>query len=274
MTYQRQTLRKPALFEGLGLHSGIPVKVTVNPGNSGIRFRYGSQIWAATPENVTDTTRCTRLGEISTVEHLMSALGGLEITDVEIEVSEPELPAMDGSSKPFLDGLVEAGFEAIGEADAPRPFSRIFVQDGEAKIAVSAGEGRWRYDYLTGDRWPGTQILEVPDVVAEYESVALARTFGLEEELPYIKAAGLAKGLDENSALILGKEGYLNQARCEDEPVRHKILDAIGDIYLAGIPIRFLNVVAIRTGHTATVKAAALLKEQISVLRVMMLHER
>jgi len=262
MIYKRSTLKGKAVFEGLGLHSGVPVRVIVRPSGDGILFRYGSQSWAASPANVTDTRRCTKLGEISTVEHMMSALAGLEITDADIEVSAPELPAMDGSAAPFYEGLLAAGREDLGEAERPSIFSRIFVPDGDAKIAISAGTGLWRYEFDTGERWPGLQVFETDDVVRDYRPrIAPARTFGFEEELPMIQAAGLAKGLDEESALVLGKDGYLNEARCADEPVLHKMLDAIGDLYLAGIPIRFMNVVAIRTGHAATVKAAMMLDD-------------
>lgn len=263
MTYERRTLRQSVEFEGLGLHSGAHVKVRVEPGENGIRFHYQTTSWEAIPENVTDTTRSTKLGDIGTIEHMMSALAGLEITDAEIEVSTPEMPGMDGSSLPFYEGLKLGEVESLGAAEAPTPFSRIFAQDGEAKIAIAAGSGRWRYEYLTGERWPGSQLLEVADVVASYPDIAFARTFALEEEMPMIRQYGLGKGLDENSALVLGQAGYVNKERCADEPVRHKLLDAIGDIYLAGIPIRFLDVAAVRTGHTATVKAAALLREHV-----------
>jgi UDP-3-O-acyl-N-acetylglucosamine deacetylase len=262
MRIQRATIASDVPFEGRGLHSGEPVKVFVHPGEKGIRFQLGSQTWEAKPSNVVDTTRCTRLGDISTVEHLMSALAGLEITDADIEVTGPELPAMDGSALPYFKGLGECGRAELGELEIPPLFSRVFVPDGEAKVAISAGTGHWRYEFDTGSRWPGLQVFESPEIVADYHKVALARTFGFEEELPMIAKAGLAKGLDGTSALVLGQNDYLNPARTPDEPVLHKMLDTIGDLYLAGIPIRFLNVVAIRSGHTANIKAARLLEER------------
>jgi UDP-3-O-acyl-N-acetylglucosamine deacetylase len=263
MQYTRRTTKSTLTFEGKGLHSGVPVKVTVTPSDSGIRFYFGDRFWQALPENVTDTTRCTRLGEISTVEHLMSAFAGAEITDATVEVDAPEMPALDGSSNIYFKALIEGGLEDLGTEEAPAIFSRTFVQDGDAKIAVSAGEGHWRYEFHTGERWPGCQTYESTDIVVDYAGVSTARTFAFQEELPMIQAAGLGQGLDSDSALILGTDGYLNTERCSDEPVRHKILDAIGDIYLAGIPIRMLNVVAVRTGHTMNVKAAHLLREQL-----------
>ena len=173
-----------------------------------------------------------------------------------------QLPAIDSrpGASPYLEALVENGFDEIGSADAAKVFSRVFVQDDDAKIAISAGEGHWRYEFLTFPRWPGTQVLDAANVIDEYPRIANARTFAFQEELAMIEAAGLGQGLDAESALILGPDGYLNSERCADEPVRHKMLDAIGDIYLAGIPLRFLNVVAIRTGHAATVKAAGQLR--------------
>lgn len=264
MTYERRTVKDTIEIEGRGLHTGTPVSVSIFPAEEGIRFRFGADTWQANPENVTDTTRCTRLGLISTVEHLMSAFAGAEVTDALVEVDAPELPAMDGSALPYLTALEESGTERIGEAEFPGVYSRVFVQEGDAKIAISAGEGRWRYEFQTPNRWPGEQVLETTDIVKGYPELAGARTFAFQEELVMIQAAGLGRGLDAESALILGPEGYLNTERCADEPVRHKMLDAVGDIYLAGVPLRFLNVVAIRTGHTATVKAAAELYRQVS----------
>jgi UDP-3-O-acyl-N-acetylglucosamine deacetylase len=102
------------------------------------------------------------------------------------------------------------------------------------------------------------------NIVNSFEAeVAPARTFGFERELPQIEAAGLAKGLDRSSALLIGESGYANEARFDDEPARHKLLDAMGDLYLSGVPVRFLNVVAERTGHRMNVLAASKLKEAV-----------
>jgi UDP-3-O-acyl-N-acetylglucosamine deacetylase len=145
------------------------------------------------------------------------------------------------------------------------PFTRVFVQEGDAKIAIGAGEGSWRYLFDSSDRWLGMQEFEVPNVVEEYvKEIAPARTFAFEEEMEMIRRAGLGKGLDESSAFVIGTQRYLNDTRFPDEPARHKLLDAIGDLYLAGIPIKHLNVVAERTGHKANVRAAMLLVQECS----------
>lgn len=266
MTFERRTIERDVVFEGLGLHSGVPVVVTIRPSDQGILFRCPAGAWSAVPENVTDTTRCTRLGEISTIEHLMSALCGMELTDVDIELTANELPAMDGSSKPFVEGLAGAGNRVIGERTLRPPYSRLYVHDGEAKVAVAAGEGHWRYEFVTGMRWPGAQVFEVTNLPEGYaESIAPARTFGFEDEVPHLHAMGLARGLDLTSALVLGREGYVNEPRFSDEPARHKLLDAIGDLYLAGVPARFLSVVAERSGHRLHVDLAARLAEAVSL---------
>ena len=262
MTFPRRTVASPVHFEGLGLHTGVPVKLTVHPATEGINFRIGRDRVRATPDNVSDTTRCTRLGPIGTIEHLMSAFAGLEITDAEVELDAPEVPGMDGSSKPFVEGLLSCGLEIIGDEDQPQLYRRVFLREGDTKTAVAKGTGHWRYVYETGARWPGTQESEIGSVVDGYQNeIAPARTFALSEEIPMIIQMGLGKGLDESSALIIGIEGYKNEARFDNEPARHKLLDLIGDLYLSGVPIRFLSVVSERSGHSANVRTAAMLKQ-------------
>ncbi len=265
MTYTRKTVAQDVKLAGLGLHSGVPVEVTIRPGSEGIAFRLGATRWQAIPENVSDTTRCTRLGDISTIEHLMSAFCGLEVTDAEVELSAAELPALDGSSTPYSQALMAAGFETRGQAEIGQPFSRVFLQDLPVKIAISKGEGQWRYEFRLDDHFPGEQDYDCPDVVASYATqIAPARTFALAEEVPAVLQAGLAKGLDIEKALIIGMEGYKNEPRFPDEPARHKLLDLMGDLYLAGVPARLLNVVAERSGHRTNVEAARMLHEAVT----------
>lgn len=265
MICHRRTLLAEAHFEGLGLHTGDPVRVTVRPAEDGIHFRSGQGRWQASPENVTDTTRCTKLGEVSTIEHLMSAFAGLEITDADVEVEGQEMPALGGSSITYVEGLLAAGLKDLGEFQVPEIFKRIYLQEDLIKIAIGKGTGQWRYAYEVPDRWPGEQIYESTDVVGDYRSqIAPARTFALAEEIPAILQMGLAKGLDVETALILGIGGYKNDPLFPDEPARHKLLDLIGDLYLAGVPIRLLNVAADRSGHRTNVQAAKLLREHLS----------
>jgi UDP-3-O-acyl N-acetylglucosamine deacetylase len=262
MIDRRKTLAAPVTLQGLGVHTAVPVTVTLHPGQDGIAFRYHGTRTPARPENVTDTTRSTKVGEVGTVEHLMSALAGLEVTDLEVELNAPELPALDGSSLPYVRAMSEAGFEDLGERQLPPLFKRVFHQDEAIKIAASKGDGHWRYVFATDDRWPNEQSYEAPDVVAAYaEEIAPARTFAFAEEIPKLIELGLGKGLDIDTALVLGIEGYKNDPLFPDEPARHKLLDLMGDLYLSGVPVRFLNVVAERSGHRTNVRAAALLAQ-------------
>lgn len=255
MTMKRRTVAREIRFEGLGLHSGVPVEVILHPAEDGIHFRYGGARRRAIPENVTDTARCTRLGEISTIEHVMSALCGLEITDVEVEVTAPELPGLDGSAAGYVAGIESIDLD---EVEVEPPFPRVFLQAGETKIAIGRGEGRWRYDLIYDDHWPGAQSYESGGVIADYAAeIAPARTLVLEEEVDQAWAAGLGRGLNQDSVLILGASGYVGHSRFPDEAARHKLLDLLGDLYLAGIPARLLNVAAVRSGHRTNVEAAA-----------------
>ncbi|AIE85180.1 UDP-3-O-acyl-N-acetylglucosamine deacetylase [Fimbriimonas ginsengisoli] len=262
-SFPRHTVRQPFTVAGLGLHTGVPVSVTVHPGDQGIGFRYGGTRVLAHPANVTDTTRSTKLGEVGTVEHLMSAFAGLEITDAEVELDAPELPGLDGSAGGYIDAIMGVGIEQIGDREFPSLYTRLFLQeDGGPKMAIGKGNGQWRFVFATDDRWPGEQAFELEDAVGGYvEHIARARTFAFAEEVPMIIQLGLGRGLDENSALILGIEGYKNEPRYPDEPARHKLLDLMGDLYLAGVPVRALNVVSERSGHRANVKAAAMLAQ-------------
>ena len=157
--FERRTVTDDVRFEGKGLHSGEPVTVIVHPGSEGIAFRRGPSRWAATPENVTDTSRCTRLGEIGVIEHLMSAFAALGVTEAEVEVKGSELPAMDGCSLAFCTAVNKTGLVKIGEASVRGPFSRVFHVEGDVKIAIAHGDGHWRYEFECGDRWPHSQHL-------------------------------------------------------------------------------------------------------------------
>jgi UDP-3-O-[3-hydroxymyristoyl] N-acetylglucosamine deacetylase len=267
-TYKRQTLSATFEIEGLGLHSGVPVKVAVHAGESGIRFKGSSEWIEAKPENVTDTARCTRLGEISTIEHLMSAFAGMGLTDADVVVEGGELPAAGGCSEMYVSAILDAGLVECGELTVNGPFARVFLQEMPAKYAVGLGEGWWRAVFLRDDDFIGRQEFEMeysPEVYAA--EVARARTFALESELEMAKQYGLGRGLDESSCLVIGDGRYLNTPRFQDEPSRHKLLDLIGDLALGGVPIAHLDVVAEYTGHRWNVEVARKLSESVEITR-------
>jgi UDP-3-O-acyl-N-acetylglucosamine deacetylase len=260
--FRRKTVKETVAFEGVGIHSGIPSKVVVHPGQNEIVFVGGGERIEAVPENVIDSNRCTALSNARTIEHLMSALAALEITDADIEVTGEELPILDGSASEFVEGLNAVGFEELGLKSAAGLFGRINMQDELQRMSISVGEGWWKYEFDTGERWPGRLEFEIEIGTESYlNEIATARTFVMEEEIDALVAAGLGKGANEHNTLVLGKSGYKNPSRFSDEPARHKLLDCIGDLYLAGIPPRFLNVAAERSGHKLNVRAAHRLQE-------------
>lgn len=264
----RRTVARPVRFQGSGLHSGVPVTVVVHPSSEGLAFRLGEWRCPVAPDSVTDTVRCTRLGGVSTVEHLMAALAALGITDAEIEADAPELPALDGCSRHYWLALSEAGLETIGELSVRGPFVRVFAAEGAAKVAIAEGTGRWRYTFQTESDFPGLQEVEFLRVDEAFgEQIAPARTFGFERELPKLRELGLARGLDLETALLLGEHGYANEPRFPDEPARHKLLDLIGDLYLAGVPPSLLDVAAERSGHRLHVEAARRLARAVRIER-------
>ena len=239
----------PVRFSGLGLHSGRPVTVVIHPHDSGIVFRHEDSLVRAAPEAVSGTHRCTRLGAVSTVEHLMSAFAGLEITDATVELSYPELPALDGSAAEFAVALLAAGLEVVG----PHDFSGLARPVTGDRIEVRPGSGRWSYTFTRGSASQTFECRLPGDYLAE---VAPARTIAFTEELP--RAHELGRGLSLESVVLLGPDGYDNEPRFPDEPARHKLLDLAGDLYLTGIPLRCLDVTARWSGHTDAVRAASL----------------
>lgn len=254
--FARKTVGSTLQIEGHGLHSGSPVTVRIEPSRNGLKLHCGENSVAVCPENVTDTSRCTRLGHVSTVEHCLAALGSYGVTDADIILTEPEFPAMSGGSDEYVAAIEQAGLTTIGSASLSL-FERVFYKDGDVTVAIGKGEGHWRYEFISGDRWPGFQSFECSLAASVFrDEIAAARTFAFEEEVDGLLAMGLAKGLDLSTALILGKDGYSNQANWPDEPARHKMLDLIGDLFLCRIPPNLLNVVGHKSGHRTNVEAA------------------
>ena len=251
---QQRTLQNTIRATGVGLHSGEKVYLTLRPApvDTGIVFRRVDlepvvEI-AARADYVTETMLCTGLshdgGKAMTVEHLMSALAGLGIDNIYVDLSAPEVPIMDGSSGPFVFLLQSAG---IVEQHAPKRFIRILkpveVRDGD-KIA--------RFEPYDGFRLGFTVEFDHPAIpssrsraVVEFSTenyireVSRARTFGFMRDLEYMRERNLGLGGSMDNAIVLDEFRVLNDdgLRYADEFVRHKILDAVGDLYLAGHPI-------------------------------------
>nr|WP_042183527.1 UDP-3-O-acyl-N-acetylglucosamine deacetylase [Kibdelosporangium sp. MJ126-NF4]CEL15593.1 UDP-3-O-[3-hydroxymyristoyl] N-acetylglucosamine deacetylase [Kibdelosporangium sp. MJ126-NF4]CTQ98257.1 UDP-3-O-[3-hydroxymyristoyl] N-acetylglucosamine deacetylase (EC 3.5.1.108) [Kibdelosporangium sp. MJ126-NF4] len=251
MIVRRRTPARQVRLTGRGLHSGRPVRVTIHPGGDGIAFRHGDSRIPATPDAVTGTDRRTTLGGIATVEHVMSALSGMEITDAEVELSYPELPALDGSAADFAAALADS--EPLAAKEISLPDREIVVGDKDAWIRLRPGTGHWAYTYECFGIAQTVKCV-LPDDYAT--DIARARTIAPTDEVQALLARGLGHGLDIDSVVLIGPDGYGNEPRYPDEPARHKLLDLIGDLSLTGIPADCLDVTAHRSGHAIGVRAA------------------
>jgi UDP-3-O-[3-hydroxymyristoyl] N-acetylglucosamine deacetylase len=256
--YQR-TIRKPVGVSGIGLHSGktVHLKIAPAPANSGIVFHvvgHAEPIPAA-PESVIDSHYATTVGRngtrVQTVEHLMAAAAGLGIDNLDVTVDGTEIPAADGSAKPFVALLT-----AAGRATQSAPRRRIVIP---RPIHVGGG-GRWiqivpsdafRISYTLDHEHPAIGTLALSCVPSErmfVEDFAPARTYGFLKDLGRLRRNGLARGGSLENAVVLGQRGVLNGLRYRDEFVRHKILDLIGDLALLGRPV-LGHVIARNAGH-------------------------
>jgi UDP-3-O-[3-hydroxymyristoyl] N-acetylglucosamine deacetylase len=256
---RQQTIRRSVSIEGIGLHSGKRARMTLSPAppDSGIVFRVGpgGQPIPAAPESVVDSHYATTIGcngaRIQTVEHLMAATAGLGIDNLEVEIDGTEVPAVDGSAKPFVVLLNAAGRATQSARRRPITLPHpVRVGDGNRWIQI-VPSGEFRISYTLDNDHPaiGTQVLSVtPTEEAFVNDYAPARTYGFLKDLGIMRKNGLALGGSLDNAIVVGKRGTLNGLRYRDEFVRHKILDLIGDLALLGRPVRG-HVVARNAGH-------------------------
>ena len=275
---RQHTLGGPIKIEGLGLLLGDPVHVTIEPADidHGIVFeRIDLDPPVRIPalvENVVPRGRRTTLksGEttIETVEHCMSALAGLGIDNALIRIHGPELPGGDGSARPFVDPLLEVG---VTEQDAARRTfelqEAIVIDEGDAMIAAIPHKTPgmrviFDLDYNALGGRIKRQVLNWDTSVQDYiGDLSSARTFSLEEEAQAMWERGIGRHLTPKDVLVIGDDGPIDNAyRFEDEPVRHKILDMLGDLYLVGCPVR-CRVVAYRSGHSLNRRLGMAIRE-------------
>lgn len=225
--------------EGIGVHSGARCRVTLHRVEGPVRFRRSGRVIHASVDAIVDSRRATTLGaggaRVGMVEHLLAALAARGAwSGVLIEVSSDELPILDGSAR--------AWYDAIGELPAPpappaplRPAAALRVDAGEAHAQLEPGEARLccgiRYDHpaIGEQRWCGGPVA--------YPELVDARTFGLLSEERALRARGLASGANLENVIVYDEEGPLVPLRAENEPVRHKALDALGDLFLLGRPL-------------------------------------
>lgn len=262
---KQRTLKQEIRTTGVGLHSGVKVTLVLHPApmNTGIIFRRTDVNppvdLPVQPEQVTDTRMASTLErdgvKVGTVEHLMSALAGLGIDNLLIEVSAAEIPIMDGSAGTFVYLLQQAGIE---EQQAPKRFIRVLktveVKDGDKWARLEPHFGfKMRFGiHFNHPAIDATgQFVEVDFAQHSYvREVARARTFGFMQEVEALRNAGLAKGGSFENAIVMDEYRILNNEglRYDDEFAKHKILDAMGDLYLAGKPL-LASYTAWKSGH-------------------------
>lgn len=264
MPLRQKTLADIVTLDGNGVHSGAKAGLTVYPAeaDTGLVFvrsdLEGSSEIKASLHTVCATEFCTAIGDmkaagVSTVEHLVAALSGLGIDNAMIEVDGAELPIMDGSAAPFVDAILQAGVRVL---DAPRRFIKILkpirVEKGRSFGELSPHDGFEVDITISFDTAPiGTQQI-VLDITPDnfVTELARARTFGFIAQVEELWSAGFALGASFENTVVLGEGKVLNPegVRWADEFVRHKALDAVGDLALAGAPIlgRYRSV---RGGH-------------------------
>jgi UDP-3-O-[3-hydroxymyristoyl] N-acetylglucosamine deacetylase len=247
----QKTLAQPLNFTGIGLHTGQPVHVAIQPAGANYGLRFVRTDLPGRPEilahytRVVDTTRATTLGEgdftLSTVEHLLAALRGLGVDNARIKVAGPEVPIMDGSAAPFSSLL-----SATGLRELPWPRSYVLIKkpvelrQGDQWMRVTPGEPSITYtidfNHPLIRRQRYSVALQSESFCAE---IAPARTFGFLKEVQFLQTRGLALGGSLDNAVVLDDTGVLNPGglRFPEECVRHKILDAVGDLALLGLPL-------------------------------------
>ena len=251
----QRTLKNVVRATGVGLHSGDTVYLTLRPApeNHGIQFKRVDLdppvLIRANADSVSQTTLSTCLSSpngvrVSTVEHLLSALSGMGIDNALVECNAPELPIMDGSASPFVFLIQSAG---VREQTAPREYIRIthIVEvEHEGKVARLEPFNGFRisfsidFDHPVVDQGECKTVVDI-DEASFVREVSRARTFGFMRDLDYLKANNLARGGSMANAIVVGEDRILNDdgLRQNDEFVKHKVLDALGDLYLAGRPI-------------------------------------
>lgn len=251
---RQRTLRSLVRASGVGLHTGQKVRMTLRPApvDTGVVFRRTD---LASPVDI--PARAERVGEarlastliqgdvkVHTVEHLMSAFGGLGVDNAYVDLDAPELPIMDGSASPFVLLIQQAGIEQQG---APKRFlrvkTRIEVREGDKWARLEPYEG-YRLSFSIDFRHPvidrSTQSVTVDFAETSYlKEIARARTFGFMHEVENLRESGLALGGGLENAVVLDEFRVLNAdgLRFADEFIRHKLLDAVGDLYLLGKPL-------------------------------------
>ena len=263
MHLRQRTIKKPVNCTGIGLHSGKKVNLAIKPApvNHGIKFirtdLLNSPGITAHFNQVVDTSLATVIGSdgciVSTIEHVMASFAGLSIDNALVELDAYEVPVMDGSAGPFIEMIKRAG---IKNQSAPRHFflikEPIMLEEGDKSVSVYPWT-TFKITYTIEFDHPlikkQTYSINLSDEIFE-STISRARTFGFLHEVEYMKRYGLALGGSLENAVVIDKDSIVNEdgLRFENEFVRHKILDCLGDFSLLGMPV-LGHLIVVKSGH-------------------------
>lgn len=261
--FLQRTIRKSVFVEGIGLHTGAPARLTFCPAPEGTGIYFvrrdlpGSPAISTQADRVTATTMATTLGgdafSVSTVEHCLSTLAALRIDNLFIELDGPEIPIGDGSAAPFLEAILSAG---LAEQNEPRRYAYItqpIFQGDQEKHAYVVPYNGLRISCTIEFSHPciGVQTMDIDITEQSFaREIARARTFGFLKDVEMLRSKGLARGGSLENAVVLDHTEILNPEglRWDNEFVRHKVLDALGDLVTLGMPLMG-HVVLHRAGH-------------------------
>lgn len=253
----QMTLNAPVVLEGVGLHSGRMIRMDLHPAGAGFGIVFRRTDLGDASTDVTDiparydhvgdtklsTVICNDAGtSVGTIEHLMAALSGLGIDNVFVEINGPEVPVMDGSSQVFVETIEAIGLKPLhASRRAIRILKPVVVQDGLKRAALLPGEGfKLAFEIEFDNPVIGKQAIEADFQAPSFcEDILRARTFGLLKDVEAMWAAGLGLGGSLENTVVVDGDHVVNEdgLRFHDEFVRHKVLDAVGDLALAGAPL-------------------------------------
>lgn len=272
---KQTTLSKPVSLTGTSLHEGHDVTLTLKPAEAGSGFvlirtdREGARI-RVHPDNIQEVQRRTLLMEngveVHTVEHVLAALYGIGVDNAVIELSAPEPPAGDGSSKAFVEMILEAGLAELTNDRAEfTPTETVEVQAGDVSIRVEPAEGGLVVSYTLDygvPFMPRTTVELAVNPDSFQSQIGPARTFCLEQEAKMLQAMGFGKGANTQNTLVVSPTGPLeNSLRFEDEYARHKLLDVVGDLAVTGLRLN-AKVTAVKSGHSQNQQLARAIRRQ------------
>ena len=274
---KQKTIQREVSLKGTGIHTANKVNLTFKPAevDNGVNFirtdlasrpKIKASVEHLLPQSSMRRTSIAQEGvEIHTLEHLMAALAGVGIDNINIEIDNNELPGLDGSSLGFFEVLNKAGIKEQEKIRQDYSIKEpIFAEeDGASIVVVPARELKISYMVSYDHPLLKAQFMEINLNASVFKNeLVCARTFCLEDEAEELRQQGLGLGANYENTIVLGKNGVIkNKLRYEDEFIRHKILDLLGDLYILGVPIKG-HVIALRSGHSLNLKLVKKIEQQ------------